>query len=408
VNDQYLTIDDVSTNGKAVLLRADLNTPVDGDGKLIERLKLEEAVVSINDFKDAKLVVISHQGRVGRDDFIELRQHAGVLSELLQREVKFVPDVMGPTAIQSIKEMKDGEILMLDNLRLMAEENTEIDMVQAANSHMVRRLAGLFDLFVLDAFPTAHRSHPSIVGFPYFLPTVAGRLIIKELKALNMISMVEKGPYTTMLGGAKINDRLESIISLIRNHKADKVLLSGTIGLSFLKAAGRIDGYDDLFDNSTIGACAALLEEFGDLLELPVDLAYEDNGERKEVPVAELPRGVSVLDIGSSTVDRFSKIIRSSGTVFVSGTPGVFERKNFDVGTREILMAVAKSAGTTIVSGGHTSTAVKRLNIPNWIDYISTSGGALIQYLSGKPLPLFEALKYSAQRLKDGGYSLAR
>ncbi|MDG7048387.1 MAG: phosphoglycerate kinase, partial [Nitrososphaerota archaeon] len=125
MNDQYLTIDDVSTNGKAVLLRADLNTPVDGDGKLIERLKLEEAVVSINDFKDAKLVVISHQGRVGRDDFIELKQHAGVLSELLQREVKFVPDVMGPTAIQSIKDMKDGEVLMLDNLRLMAEENTE-------------------------------------------------------------------------------------------------------------------------------------------------------------------------------------------------------------------------------------------------------------------------------------------
>ena len=406
----FLTIEDLEPEGKTILLRADLNTPVDPkSGKLIEKARIEEATVTINSLSKSKLIVCSHQGRVGRDDYVSLEQHAKMLANILDRDVKFIDDVFGPAAREAILNLKPGEILLLENLRFAAEENFEYSSIEAAaNTHIVKKLYPLLDGVVLDAFPTAHRAHPSIIGFPYYLPTAAGRLIVKELKGLHKIAQVAKGPYTALLGGSKISDRLEAISSLIKNRKADKVLLTGLIALVFLKAAGRIKYPLDIpGEEAYVEKAKQLLSEYPDVFEMPIDVAVNRGGERVEVLIEKLKKGEKPLDIGTRTVDAYSKIIRSSGTIFMSGPPGAFEIDGFDKGTNELLMTLATSYGTTIVSGGHLSTALKKLGVASWIDYISTAGGALIQYLSGKKLPLFEALSYSAKKMREGGYKKA-
>jgi phosphoglycerate kinase len=401
----YYTLDDVETEDRLVLMRSDLNTPVDKDGNLIERVRLEEATVSLRDLSDARTVIISHQGRVGRPDFIELEKHASILSQLLNRNVKYVPDIIGPQALNDIKNLKKGEILLLDNLRILSEENLELPMEEAAKTLFVKKLYPLFDLFVLDAFPTAHRSHPSIVGFPFYIPAIAGRLIIRELKGLTRITRFEKGPYTTVLGGTKVGDRIEAMTALIKNGKADKVLTTGRLGLLFLSAAGRLSIPLSDEESKYLAAARYLLDEYPSVIEMPHDLAYMGpNGQRKEADVKSVPKDSMVLDIGEKTIRRYSRIIKSSGTVFISGPPSAFEIKGFELGTEELLLSVAKSSATSIVSGGHLSTAMQRLKIANWIDHVSTAGGALIQYLSGKPLPLFEALEYSASRIEKNAY----
>src|SRR3990172_6009011 len=240
---RMLTIDDLTLAGKTVFLRVDLNTPIDPEtGRLLELNRVNEACVSIKDLGQSRVVVGSHQGRAGRYDYLPMSQHAQALSEILDKQVRFVEDVCGPSARETIDTLDDGEILLLDNLRFMAEENMEFTPEEASKTIFVQRLYQYFDACVLDAFPTAHRAHPSIVGFAHLLPTCAGRLVAKELKALARITNIEKGPYTTVLGGAKVSDRLEAIDTLIENRRADKVLLCGLLGNIFLKAAGKIRG----------------------------------------------------------------------------------------------------------------------------------------------------------------------
>jgi phosphoglycerate kinase len=223
----------------SVSVRVDINTPVDPEtGALLENHRLREASFTVKTLSKARVVLGSHQGRVGRYDYTSLHQHAKTLSEILGKEVKFVEDVFGEAARERIRSLRDGDVLLLDNLRFAAEENFEFSPEEAKNTHMVRRLAPLFDLCVLDAFPTAHRAHPSIVGFAELVPTCAGYLVAKELKSLNRVVVTSKAPYTAVLGGSKVSDRLEAITALINNGRADNVLLTGLIGLVFLRAAG--------------------------------------------------------------------------------------------------------------------------------------------------------------------------
>jgi phosphoglycerate kinase len=390
-----LTIEDLPLADKTVFLRVDMNTPVDpSNGKLMELNRIQEASVTIRDLSRSKVVVGSHQGRVGRDDYISMSQHAAALTKILGKEVKFADDIFGPTAIQSIKSLRTGEVLLLDNLRFTAEENMEFPPAEAAKTILVQKLYKHFDACVLDAFPTAHRAHPSIVGFSYLLPTCAGRLVSKELKALKNIITVSKAPFTTVLGGAKVSDRLEAIDTLIANKRADRVLLSGLIANVFLKASRKIDhdiGLDK--EQKLVQRAAGLMSDYPDTFELPQDVAVKGtNGERKEIAIGELTAKDNVYDIGSKTIDHYSRIIRSSGTVFMSGPPGFFEDPNFGQGTEMLLRAMASSFGTTIVSGGHLSAALERFGIKEWIDHVSTAGGALVLFLAGKHLPLMEAL----------------
>jgi phosphoglycerate kinase len=397
-----LTIEDLPLADKVVFLRVDMNTPIEpSTGKLMELNRIQEATVTIRDLSKSKVVVGSHQGRVGRDDYIPLDQHAVALSNLLGKQVKFAADIFGPSGLHEIDSLQTGEVLLLDNLRFMAEENMEFPPAEAAKTILVQKLYKHFDACVLDAFPTAHRAHPSIVGFSYLLPTCAGRLVSKELKALKNIVTVSKPPFTTVLGGAKVSDRIEAIDTLIANRRADRVLLCGLIANVFLRATRKIEhdiGVDK--EQKLVDRAAQLLSDYPDTFELPQDVAIKSNGERKEVGVGELTPKDKVYDIGSKTIDHYSRIIRSSGTVFMSGPPGFFEDPNFGLGTESLLRAMASSFGTTIVSGGHLSAALERFGIKEWIDHVSTSGGALVMFLAGKRLPLMEALDYSEAKMR--------
>ena len=397
-----LTIEDLSLEGKVVFLRVDMNTPLEPKtGALMELNRIQEATVSIRDLSKSRVIVGSHQGRVGRDDYIGMSQHAGALSQLLGKNVRFADDIFGPYAQKEIDSLHNGEVLLLDNLRFTAEENMEFSPPDAAKTILVQKLYKHFDACVLDAFPTAHRAHPSIVGFSYLLPTCAGRLVSKELKALNRILTVSKAPFTTVLGGAKVSDRLEAIDTLIANKRADKVLLCGLIANTFLKASRKIE-YDIGIDKEEkmVDRATFLMADYPDTFELPIDVAVMRSEERVEIPVSELRKGDKVYDIGSKTIDHYSRIIRSSGTIFMSGPPGLFEDPRFGVGTESLLRAMASSFGTTIVSGGHLSAALQRFGIKEWIDLVSTAGGALVLFLGGKRLPLIQALEDYEKKVK--------
>ena len=397
---KMLTLEDLELEGKRVFLRVDINTPIHPEtGALMERTRLEEAAVTVKDLPKSRVVVASHQGRVGRADYTSLEAHAKALGEMLGREVEFVPDVFGPEALSRIDSLQDGGVLMLDNLRFAAEEIQEYAPADAEKSFLVKRLGGHVDACVLDAFSTAHRASPTIVGFAGLVPTCAGRTVGRELRMLDRITTVEKGPYVTVLGGAKVNDRLEAIDALIANGRADRVLLSGVVGLVFLKAAGKLRGDIGADKEQKLMIRARqLMDEDPDRFVLPVDVAIRVDGARSEVDPSQIGSAAQVLDIGSRSVDRFSHFIKGAGTVFMSGPPGAFEWEEFSLGTEGLLRAMASSLGTTIISGGHLSTALRKYGIHDQIDHISTAGGALVQYLAGKRLPLIDALERAAEK----------
>jgi 3-phosphoglycerate kinase len=229
---------------------------------------------------------------------------------------------------------------------------------------------------------------------------------LQGAQAVSRIQQVEKGPFIAVLGGSKVSDRLEAITALIENKRADKVLLCGLAGLAFLKAAGKYKPDLPISDAQTaVSKASKLLEEYPDVFEMPIDLAIEDEGgARKEVDVNSLPSNAKALDIGTKTIHSYEKVIRSGGTVFMSGPAGAFEKPEFGKGTEELLRILATSYGTTIVSGGHLSTALKVFNIHSWIDHVSSAGGALILYLAGKELPLIKALHKSAKKYRSNEY----
>jgi len=400
----FLTIDDIPMDGKTVLVRVDINTPIDPHTQdLMELNRIKEASVTIKSLPNSKVVIASHQGRVGRPDYVSLIRHCKAMSEVLGKRIRLVEDVFGEAACEAVKSLHPGDVLMLENLRFAAEENFEFSPEDAARTHMVSRLSRYLDACVLDAFPTAHRGHPSIIGFAERLPTCAGRLVTKELKSLKRVMLTSKAPYTAVLGGAKVQDRLEAIDALIENGKADNVLLTGLIGQVFLRAANKIPASYTLGQEAYVERARRLLSQYTDHFYLPEDVAVEgEGGERRELATSELDAHSRILDIGEATIKAYSKIIRSSGTVFMSGPAGFFERPGFEKGTNELLLAAAGSLGTTVVSGGHLSAALEKVGVKEWVDHVSTSGGALVMFLAGKQLPLIEALRRSAARFRSG------
>lgn len=399
---KVLTLDDFDLKGKTVFLRVDMNCPIDPETMEISGTKrIEEAIQTIKDLDEAKVVVASHQGRVGNKDYTGMDKHAKVLEELMGKKIKYVEDVIGEAAQNAIKNLQNGEILLLDNLRLCAEENYEFAPEDAANTIMVSRLSKLFDLCVLDSFPSAHRSHPSIVGFPHVLPACAGRIVEREVRNLDEIMTVAKAPHVIVLGGSKVPDRLEAIKMLIQNGRADHVLLTGLIGNVFMRAQARIKYPLGIKREEEVVAKAHnLIGEYPDVFSTPVDIAIDKDGQRVEMDVRELGRGDKIYDLGPKTVEHYSKLIAGAGTVFISGPAGFFEKENFSYGTKGLLSAVANSMATTIVSGGHLTSALKKYGLAEKINHISTAGGALVLYLTGEKLPMIKALENAAIKHK--------
>ena len=400
---KVLTLDDFDLKGKTVFLRVDMNCPIDSNTMEISGTKrIEEAIETIKALDQTKLVIASHQGRVGNDDYTGMDKHAKVLETMLNKKIKYVEDVIGQTAQDEIKQLQDGEILLLDNLRLCAEENYEFSPEDASKTIMVKRLAKLFDLCVLDSFPSAHRSHPSIVGFPHVLPACAGRIVEREVRNLDEIMTVAKAPHVIVLGGSKVPDRLEAIKMLIQNGRADHVLLTGLIGNVFMRAQARVKySLGIKREEEVVAKAHALIGEHPDVFTTPVDVAIDKDGQRVDLDVREIQPGDKIYDLGPKTVEHYSKIISSAGTVFISGPAGFFEKENFSFGTRGLLESVANSMATTLVSGGHLTTALKEQGLEEKINHISTAGGALVLYLTGDKLPMIKALETAAIKYRS-------
>jgi phosphoglycerate kinase len=327
--------------------------------------------------------------------------HAKILEKLLGKKIKYVEDVIGALAQEEIKKMKNGDIILLDNLRFCAEENYEFTPEDAADTIMVKRLGKLFDLCVLDSFPSAHRAHPSLVGFSQIIPACAGKIVEREVRKLDEILTVAKAPHVIVLGGSKVTDRLEAIKMLIKRGRADHILLTGLIANVFMRAQARIKyplgikGEDE-----AVAKAHTLLGEYPDVFFTPVDVAIDNAGQRSELDVRLLNKGDQIYDLGHKTVEHYSRIIASAGTVFISGPPGYFEKEDFSYGTKAMLEAVASSMATTIVSGGHLTSALKKYGLAEKITHISTAGGALVLYLTGEKLPMIQSLEAAAQRYK--------
>jgi len=400
---KVLTLDDFDLKNKTVFLRVDMNCPIDPETMEISGTKrIEETVETLKSLKDAKVVVASHQGRVGNKDYTGMDKHAKVLEKLMNKKIKYVEDVIGEAAQNAIKNLEDGDILLLDNLRLCAEENYEFTPENAAKTIMVSRLSKLFDLCVLDSFPSAHRTHPSIVGFPQVLPACAGRIVEKEVRNLDEIMTVAKAPHVIVLGGSKVPDRLEAIKLLIQNGRADHVLLTGLIGNVFMRAQARIKSPLGIKrEDEVVSKAHSLIGEYPDVFATPVDIAIDKDGERVEMDVREIGKGDKIYDIGPKTVEYYSKLISGAGTVFISGPAGFFEKENFSYGTKELLNSVANSMATTIVSGGHLTSALKQLGLADKINHNSTAGGALVLYLTGEKLPMIKALEDAAIKYRS-------
>ncbi|MGQ9582300.1 MAG: phosphoglycerate kinase [Thermoplasmatota archaeon] len=405
----YLTMEELEVEGRTVLLRVDINSPLDRSTlELTSTARIRSIEPTLRQLlrRQARAVILAHQGRKGDWDFCSLERHAAAARRELGVELSFVPDLMGRRAREAIEALRPGEALMLENVRGWDGETAKKPAEEHARSELVSALAPLADFFVLDAFAAAHRAHASIVGFPQVLPSAAGLLLDAEVAAMTRVFRSPRRPFTVVLGGAKFSDATTLISHLLSSGTADRVLLTGLVPMPFLKAMGRrLGGPTEALlegEGEAVEAADRILRSHGDRVVLPSGFAADDGGRRREVGVEELPVELPLLDICSRTAGRFAELIRDSGTVFISGPAGLFERPPFDTGTAVVLRAVAGSGAFRVAGGGHTTSAIERLGLRPGFDYISTGGGALEEFILGKKLPGLEALRAARERLGAG------
>ncbi len=385
---RFLTLDDVLVVGRLVLLRVDINVPIDvGTGEILDDTRIRAILPTLEELSEARVVILAHQSRPGYNDFTSLEPHYYVLKDLRGDNVYYVPDIIGPEARRRIEKLKPGDVLLLDNVRLLSEEVLEMPPEKAAKTIFVRRLAPLFNIYVNDAFPTAHRSQPSLVGFPEVLPAVAGRLMEKELTAINKALFSSESPRVFVIGGGKVKTKLRAALYLLQEDKADKILFGGAVANALLAEKG----YFKLEIDSDVRDLAKAVLDYEDKIVLPVDGAIEVHGERVEKPIEELKE--PPLDIGPSTIELFEPYIEEARILVANGPMGVFEKPGFDRGTRRLVEIMAASKAYKLIGGGHLGTLIKMMGVEEKFDRISTGGGALLYALTGRPLPAVLALE---------------
>ncbi|MGQ4870292.1 MAG: phosphoglycerate kinase [Candidatus Thorarchaeota archaeon] len=401
----FKTLDDVEYKGKRVLIRVDMNCSLDPETKrIINDSRIRAMTPTLRDLSESKVVLMAHQGRPGSDDFISLEQHTQILRDL-GFDARFIDDIFGERAKRAIQNVEVGEILVLQNVRMFEGEMKKGPVEEVAREPIVQELYPLFDLFVNDAFGAAHRSQPSIVGFTAVLPSVAGRVLEREVRTLTRILKTDEHPWVLVLGGSKVPDKVRVIEKLLELGRADSVLLGGLIATLFLVASGEIPesygkavkGFDD-----TVGLAKDLLGRYSDVIMLPVDAAVERNGVRIDCGLDEMG-GDPFYDIGPRTAEEYASIVRNARVAFANGPMGFFEKEEFQYGTIKVLEAIAHCNGTTVVGGGHVSAMAEKMNLVDRITHISTGGGATMAFMTGKKLPLIEALEAAARRMDSGG-----
>ena len=403
------TIDDFDVRGKTVILRVDINQPVNKDTEELEDItRIKGCAPTIKELSDkgAKLVVLAHQGSdIEYKNYHNLQPHAKVLSALVGKHITFVPDVCGPFAQERIKELKDGEILLLDNVRFMAEEMTLFETTlkltpeQMAQTQVVRKLAPLADIYICDAFAAAHRGQPTLVGFEQVLPSAMGRLFEKEYSVLSHILETPRKPLVFVLGGAKIEDAFLMMGKVMKDGIADMVLTGGLLA-NIMLLAKEVDigkaSEDFIYGRGLerfIEQAQEILEMYPERIVLPDDLAYVDDTGRYEADITDLPQYEMLIDIGTKTMRKYEKILSAAGTIFVNGPMGVFEKEASANGTKAVWEAIAASHGFSVVGGGDSVAAANMFGVSDEVGYICTGGGALVRFLSGEELPVVAALK---------------
>ncbi len=413
------SLDDVVVTGRTVILRPDINSPIDGKTKrIINTNRLEKAVATLTHLLDqgAKVAIIAHQGdTLDYQNLIPLAEHAQILSSLSGYPVAYIDDVCGPAAQQRVKALKEGEAILLGNLRYLGEELTAFEKevkltpAQMLDTWLVRSLAPLADLYVNDAFAAAHRSAPSMVAFQEVMETVGGRQLFGEYEALSKVAQSPAHPCVFFLGGGKISDAFGMMRNVLSNGTADRILVGGITADVMLLASGVELGERtrtflaerDLDGFITQGK--ELLQSWSDRFLLPTDFAYERDGERAEATIEEIARSAELqrhlfVDLGEETIAAYSKEIANAGSVFVNGPAGIYEDERWERGTREIWRTIAAAPGYTVVGGGDTITAAERFTSLTQYSYVCTAGGAMIRFLSGKKMPLIEAMERAWQR----------
>jgi phosphoglycerate kinase len=402
----FFTLDDVETSNKRIFLRVDINVPLDPSTHLIlDDTRIKAVSETLARLEDARVVLGSHQSRPGKDDFTNMQPHAEALADCCNQQVMFVEDVIGPHARERIAKVEPGQVLVLDNLRFCAEENVDDRPEKLLKTHFVKLLSPLFDLNINDAFATAHRSQPSIVGLTDALPSAAGRLMEKELKAVSGLLVEPQRPCVYVLGGAKVEDKIPVIEHILTRDKADKILLGGIPAKLFLKAMDKKISADDEKEmaglQTQIKNAKSILTKYKDKIEVPVDLAYADMRGKRDDRSIDAPLRESALDIGTKTIEKYSRVIEGAATTVANGPLGVFERDGFDLGTRQVLEAMAKSNSHTVIGGGHLVGLASILGIDMRFKHVSTAGGAMLSLLSGQSLPGVDALVRAAERMRN-------
>jgi len=384
------TIADIDVKNKKILVRVDFNVPI-MDGKVGDDTRIRAALPTLQYLLDrnASLILCSHLGRPKGvvDPKFSLRPIANYLEDLLDRPVTFVEDCIGPYAESATRNMKPGDVVVLENTRFHSGEKKN-------DPEMARQLALLAELYVNDAFGSAHRAHASTEGVAHFLPGVAGLLMEKEIKYLGEAISDPRHPFVAILGGAKVSDKIGVIRNLL--NIADNVLISGGMANTFFKATGYPLG-DSLVDDEVLEIARDLVKEGGTLLRLPVDVViadrFDNDAEHNTMSMGPVPDGWRILDIGQETVSAFSKVLNDAGMIVWNGPMGVFEFPNFAKGTFGVAEAVADSEAVSIIGGGDSVAAVNQSGLSDKITHISTGGGAFLEMLEGKELPGIAALQ---------------
>lgn len=392
------TIDDVDVRGKRVLARVDFNVPQDENRQITDDRRIRAALPTIRKLVDsgARTILVAHLGRPkgkpGDELKFTLAPVAARLSDLLGKPVPLAPDSVGPEVEAMVQSLRDGDVMLLENVRFHPEEERN-------DPEFARRLASLAELYVNDAFGAAHRAHASTEGVTKYIPGVAGYLIQKELDYLGRALTDPKRPFIAVLGGAKVKDKIGVIESLL--GKVDRLIIGGGMAYTFLKAQGKEIG-DSLLDAESVDFCRDMMERSGRRLLLPSDVVIANGNpfetdpaslQARVVVIDAIPAGWQGVDVGPETRLRFADAVKGAGTVVWNGPMGIFEFDRFAEGTRAMAQALADSGAVTIVGGGDSAAAVEELGFAEKMTHISTGGGAALEFLEGKPLPGVVALQ---------------
>ncbi|MHB1131952.1 MAG: phosphoglycerate kinase [Chloroflexota bacterium] len=386
------TIRDVDVQGKRVLVRVDFNVPLDKQsGQITDDTRIEAALPTVRYLVEqgAKVILISHLGRPDGKVVEKMRLDpvARRLSDLLGQQVVKTNDSVGPEVEQAVAALRSGQVLLLENVRFHAEE-------EANDSDFARRLASLGELFVNDAFGTAHRAHASTAGIASYLPAVAGFLMQKEVDTMGRALQTPKRPFVALIGGAKVSTKIAVLNNLL--DKVDHLLIGGAMANTFLKAQGYGVG-KSLVEDDKAAIALQLLEKGDEKLLLPVDVVVasgpDGGGQTDVVSVAAIPDDRMVVDIGPETVNVYADLLAQAGTVIWNGPMGIFEVPQYAVGTKAMAEVLARSEAVSIVGGGDSVAALEQLGLAAQISHVSTGGGASLEFLEGRALPGVEVLQ---------------